>query len=81
MMTFFYEKDGIRIEEFNDDDPDEQWFLFWEDQDGFKRHSQDLQCAHCCIWRKPQKAESIAPKNLSEFHLTETSYTNLEINN
>ena len=31
MMTFFYEKDGIRIEEFNDDDPEEQWFLFWED--------------------------------------------------
>jgi hypothetical protein len=30
-MTFFYEKDGKRIEEFNDDDPDEQWFLFWED--------------------------------------------------
>jgi hypothetical protein len=31
MMTFFYENDGIRIEQFNDDDPDEQWFLFWED--------------------------------------------------
>jgi hypothetical protein len=31
MMTLFYENDGIRIEEFNDDDPDEQWFLFWQD--------------------------------------------------
>jgi hypothetical protein len=29
---------------------------------------------------KPQKAESIATKNLSDFQLTETSHTNLKIN-
>jgi hypothetical protein len=31
MVKIVYGKDGIRIEDFNDDNPDEQWFLFWED--------------------------------------------------
>jgi hypothetical protein len=31
MKRLVYGKDGIRIEEFNEDDPDDQWFLFWQD--------------------------------------------------
>jgi hypothetical protein len=31
MKKLVYGKDGIRIEEFNEDDPDDQWFLFWQD--------------------------------------------------
>ena len=78
-MTLFYENDGIRIEEFNDDDPDEQWFLFWQDQDGFKKAHARLS-AHCIIGMKPQRARSMATKTLSDFQLTETSYTNLKLN-
>jgi len=31
MKKIVYGKDGIRIEEFIEDNPDEQWFLFWQD--------------------------------------------------
>ena len=31
MKKIVYGKDGIRIEEFNEDNPDEQWFLFWQE--------------------------------------------------
>ena len=81
MKKLVYGKDGIRIEEFNEDNPDEQWFLFWQDQDGFKKaHARLSLCAHCSIWRKPKIAESIATKNFSDFQLTETSHSNLKIN-
>ena len=31
MKKIVYGKDGIRLEEFNEDNPDEQWFLSWQD--------------------------------------------------
>jgi hypothetical protein len=31
MTKIVYEKDGIQNEELIEDDPDEQWFLFWQD--------------------------------------------------
>ena len=52
MKKIVYEKDGIKGEEQIEDNPDEQWFLFWQDQDGFKKALERLwNCAHCCIWR------------------------------